>query len=985
MKRPPGVVLLLLFFQAVLSAALPTISNIAVTTDTNTAVVTYNVSPDSYCWVQYGVASGTYLWSSVSFQSGSPFVTGLCSVPINGLKDGTTYYFLPTARPDPDDETNGCMSASQACGTFEQVATTPAASVSHLPAPPNGVQQNLLTEPNTTGPDNYTNAYVVVPLTATGAGGECVSAANVSAPSGYSGSISRGDSLTAILGAPGKKLWYGTIFQVPQRTTCIVPRFSTRGLGYELPPLAVDPNASGGLITAANHRWIVFRTVQNNASDFPPFGGRTGPMFQSHMGGFQTPNYNSLDTAMDINGTIFDATGPGQVHHIWIENLMFSVNESNPRNYDVFFVWGRGSGGQPPPFPQYMVMRGNYFHGPARSTLTNGVPSIQGVMLATMQPNMQYAIVGNYTDNLYYTGASGIPQAYYFTDCGFTGECGSGGPALIDNNYTDGMAMTFYVEVNNHANPNPYDFTLTHNSLYWPYSLTYPWAVSIGSYGCRNQIEYKGMTRGLIAGNYINGQWACANTGNAVLTFNAVDLTIQSNYITNSASGFGLSGTGNSNGMAAYSSSGNRILVSNNLLYNLGRSLFQAGGGGLGADAIEMDSSPSNVTIANNTFGPIGNDNPVGPYPGYFYPWILFHGGGGQTAGLTVQNNIFPFGLGLTPYGGGIGVQNALASAGTLSHPATPVPSNLSSQVNFSSWLGTIAGYTEYHPSILVRSGRGNGGLGMQGATVVAGGSGYPNSGSLSFTGCVSPPAGTYTAVGGVIRYVTFTSFGSGCEPSVFTVSATGGGSGASLRPAYGLTPSYLWNGNVNYCTTYQGVEMNMSTCGAVSSTMPPGDTWVVGADSAARMAAAGLVNASASDYRCVPTAQTSCTAGASLDKLESDLGIVSQISLASEGATSTLTYVAPDSKACSVDISGDSGSTWTRTVDSGGAVQRSVPLTGLSTGASYQYRLMCYYDQTQPWFAFPSDSSNLATSGTFTAGTPGITAPVGLARSKGR
>jgi len=943
MKRNILIVLPLLFSRALASS--PTIGSVSVVTDTNTAVVAYTVSPDSYCWVRYGITPGTYLWSSVTFQSGSPFVTGLCSVPINGLADGTTYYFLPTARPDPDDETNGCMTVAQNCGTSELVATTPAASVSHLPAAPTAVQSNLTIEPDTTGPDNYANAYVVVPLAATGTEGECVSTAAVSAPAGYSGSISPGDSLTTIFGASaGAKLWYGTIFQVPQGTTCIVPRSSARGRGYEIPPMAVDPDAAGGLITASNHRWIVFRTVQVNASDFPPFGSRTNPSFASKMGGFQSPNYNTVDTAFDTNGTIFDATGPGQVHHFWIENLTFSVNASNLQNYDVFFLWGRGDGGQTPPFPQYIVMRDNYFHGPVRGTLTSGVPSIQGVLFATMQSNMQYAIVGNYADNLYYTAASGIPQAYYFSDCGFTGTCGHGGPVLFDNNYAEGSAMDIYVEVNNHSNPNPVDFTITHNYLYWPYSITYRYAVSIGSYGCRNQIEMKGMTRGLIAGNYINGQWACANSGNAILTFNNVDLTIKSNYITNSTSGFGLNGSGNSSGMASYSSSGNRILVSNNLLHNLGRTLFQAGGGGLGADAIEMDSSPSNVTIANNTFGPIGNDNPVGPYPGYFYPWILFNGGGGQLAGLNIQSNIFPFGLGLTSYGGGIGVQNALIYApGAQSHPATPIPSGSVSPVAFASWLGTVAGYTA-----------GTAGLGMQGASIISGGSGYASSGSLSFSNCSSAPAGTFTASGGVVG-ASFSSFGSGCTPSTFTVSASGS-TGASLRPAYGLTTSYTWGGNVNYCTSYQGSDMTSGICSSASSTMPSGDIWASGSSTTARLAAAGV----SSDYSITPTTANAGNVGANLNEIYATTGTTTNVSVTVAATFASINYYAPDSRACSADFSAD-GTTWTRATDSGGPPSRSLVLTGLIADAPYNYRLLCYFDQTSDLF-----SGGQITDGTF-------------------
>jgi len=954
MKRLPVVIVLGLLFQLVPCSATPTIANITVIPDTNAVVVSYSVSPDSYCWVQYGVATGTYLWSSVSFSSatGSP---GFCSVPINGLKDGTTYYFLPTARPDPDDETNICNVSS--CGAVEQSATTPAASVSHSPAPPGPVAENLLSEPDTTG-------YAIVTLADGGAAvnHECVASVNVTAPAGYSGAITAGQTLSAILAAAGTELWYGTVFQVPQGLTCIVKSINPpNGAGYQLPVLPIDPNASGGLVTALNHRWIVFRTSPGGPADFPPFGVRTGPSFFAHYGGFQAVQPPTLPGVYNAGEIFTTPCGGGMPHHFWIENLAFQVDATRNSHYSPFMYFANGAGGCGGPYPEYIVIRGNYFHGPVRSMLQSGLPSVQGAIAGTNL--QQLAIVGNYFDNLYY--ADGIPIGLYLTDCGNSGACSAGGPALIDNNYMMGMAMNIYVEVNNHAEPNAHDFTITHNYLYWPYSTTYPYAVSIGGYGCRDQIEFKGVTRSVITGNYINGQWACANTGNAILTFNAVDLTIQSNYITNSASGFGLSGTGNGNALGSYSSSGNRIAVSNNLLFNLGRTLYQAGGQGVGAPVIEMDSSPSNVSFTNNTVGPIGND--AQGYPGYYFPWILYNGGGGQLAGLTVRHNILPFGASNTNYGGGVAVQNALAATGTLSHPATPIPNNSVSPVNFAGWLGTIAGYTDAHPSPVV-SRRRNAGLGIQGATVIAGGSGYPNSGNVLFTGCTTRPVATYTATGGVIQYTTFTSFGSGCDPATSTVSATGGGSGATLRPAYGLTTDYTWSGNVIYCTS-QGTDMNQSTCNNFSGTMPLGDVWAVGATTALRMAAAGLVNSSLSDYRCVPTTQTTCAAGANVDQLESDLGIVSHISAVAAGTTATLSYLAPDSRACSVDISADNGTTWTRTADSGGPTQRSVPLQGLLPSTTYQYRLLCYYDQTQAWFAFPSDSSTLATSGIFTTG----------------
>ena len=927
----------------------PSISGIRVTSDTNAVVVTYTVSPDSYCWVQYGVASGTYLWSSVSFQSGGQFISGLCSVPINGLKDGTTYYFLPTARPDPDDETNICN--TPACGAVEQSATTPPASVSHLPAAPNPVQANLSCEPDSPACSSYptySNAYVTVPLAATGPAGECAASASVRAPAGYSWTITTGETLTQMIAA--NAMTFGTVFQVPQGVTCIVPPTDSRGHGYNLPNLAVDPLATGGLISAANHRWIIFRTAPGGPADFPPFGTRTGPSFFHHYGGFENVTANTSGVFW-IGGIIFTAKGgaANPVHHVWIENLEFQADATQNVNYDAFFSFALGEAGDIPPFPSYMVLRDNYFHFPDRSNIPSGVPSVQSGIIGTAAS--QIAIVGNYMDNMYFSNPVGIPQGIYLMDCGFKGACSPASNVLIDNNSFQGMAMDIYVEVNNHGNPNPADYTITHNFLYWPYTTTYPYAVAIGGYGCRNQIEEKGMTRELIAGNYINGQWACANTGDAILTFNAVDLTITNNYVTNSAAGIGVNGTGNGASMNIYSSSANRITVSNNLLYNLGRSLYQAGGGGFGAPAIEMESSPSNLTVVNNTFGPIGNDNPVGQNLGFFYPWILYNGGGGQLTGLTFRNNVLPFGIGQTSYGGGIGVQELLASAGNLSHPSTPAPNSEMYPVEFSNWLSTVAGYAD-----------GTRQLGLTATSTVAPGSGYTN-GNLSFTGCSSSPTGAYTTSGGAVQYSTITSFGA-CAPSSVTVSA--GLGGASLRPHFGLTTSYNWGGNVDVCTSYSGSDMSQANCSSSSSTMPSGDVWAPGANTAQRLAAAGV----RPDYSIVATMSNAGNVGANLNAILSATGTVTNVSVALSASSAAVSYTAPDDRSCSVDVSPD-GVTWTRTSDSGGIRQRSIPLTGLSAATPYNYRVLCYFEQLSPLFA-----GSQITDGTFTTLAAGTRDP---------
>ena len=84
---------------------------------------------------------------------------------------------------------------------------------------------------------------------------------------------------------------------------------------------------------------------------------------------------------------------------------------------------------------------------------------------------------------------------------------------------------------------------------------------------------------------------------------------------------------------------------------------------------------------------------------------------------------------------------------------------------------------------------------------------------------------------------------------------------------------------------------------------MPLGDQWPKGATTAMRMAAAGLTNTAASDYTCTQPSQAPCSAGVNMAKLESDLGIVSHISLVPAANTATFTYLAPDSRVCSADV----------------------------------------------------------------------------------
>ena len=193
---------------------------------------------------------------------------------------------------------------------------------------------------------------------------------------------------------------------------------------------------------------------------------------------------------------------------------------------------------------------------------------------------------------------------------------------------------------------------------------------------------------------------------------------------------------------------------------------------------------------------------------------------------------------------------------------------------------------------------------------------------------------------------------------------------------ASGTVPNATWGQNIVICSNKAtGAEpwpdQSQSDCTANASSMPGGDAYPAGGTMAARQSAAGLLNAANNDYTCTPTAANPCAAGVDFPGLESALGVASHI-VARAGATAAqFDYVAPDARACSIDVSPD-GVNWTRVSDAGGSRQRSVVVSGLSSGATYHYRLLCYSDQTSSYFSFPGEHTSMATSGTI------ATAPAG-------
>ena len=570
--------------------------------------------------------------------------------------------------------------------------------------------------------------------------------------------------------------------------------------------------------------------------------------------------------------------------------------------------------------------------------------------------------------------------------------------------------MALIVESNNWESPTVvHDFTVSRNASIWfsgsgsPHAGdTKAWAIAQklnNAYACRDHLEFKGGQRMTIYGNWLSGAWNCADGGFAsqvLSTGPSSDFLYRSNLITNVVSPF--TSANQANALQASNSmygAGDKIAYINNLVYNLGLGTRYAGGPAANSPLWSSGTGFTNVTWKQNTIvGPAVGGDATFQYAGN--PLVFQSSGGdaGNLVNFDVENNIFPYGQGGGVNASGVYVQHGLGGNGAASHPKTPYSYDAGNfgnthTFNFTTILRSYAGIA-----------KNTAGLGMQGVSIISGGTGYPASGALTFTNCSSSPVGTFAASGGVIISSILSDFGAGCNPATMTVAAStsGGGSGASLRPHYGLTPQYTWHGNVitptNVAHDYGAiVELADSDLTAYTATAPAGDVWLNAAPYLAGCAntqqtgcinahilATGMGNYLNNDFRCTPTLQHSCHAGANLALLASDLGIVSGVSQQVGVTSASLQYLSPDAAACSADISSDSGAHWTRSTDAGGARNRSIYFSGLTASTSYQYRLLCVFDQsegaTEGWFSFPSDPSNLATDGTFTTLAAGTRSP---------
>src|SRR5208283_1859227 len=201
--------------------------------------------------------------------------------------------------------------------------------------------------------------------------------------------------------------------------------------GYQLPNLAPDPCASG--ISDPNHRWIILRTHQVNASDFPPFGFRTSPVWTAIATlQAQTP----ANVPVGASGQIFTAslisTPTNPTHHFWLSNLEFSVNASSSNGpWGTYFLTSDTEGNSnDSQFPaSYIVLDRIYFNAPPSPAFSDNA------IAGGVGPSV--FLTGNYLVGFQKSGS--IAQGIYIEDC-------STGPLSILNNEVDAAGQGIYFE-----------------------------------------------------------------------------------------------------------------------------------------------------------------------------------------------------------------------------------------------------------------------------------------------------------------------------------------------------------------------------------------------------------------------------------------------------------------------------------------------------------------------------------------------------------
>jgi hypothetical protein len=959
---------------------MPAIRNITVNAVSHASVnIQFTNNQPSWVQLKYGLSSGNYIYTSASYQSSvNPADNNNvdASLSLGGLAPGTTYYLLPTARPDEDDATNIC--ATPACGAVEQVFTTQPLPAVH-PVPPAPPVAWVPTEPDT-------SSYTVIPMQVSSSTGECVAAANVAQQPQWNGAVLAGDNITTILG----KIFFGTVIEFPQGATCKV--FQTESYfhsGYVLPALAIDPNAAGD-IDSPNHRWIVFRTQAVNPADFPPFGVRTGPQWAPKLAKLVAQNPGVLTDGsppglglQGFNGQLFDCYRQ-QCHHFWFENMewthladatVYPPGLADPPAFDDYIRLIPSLSGSPTPAttPNYNVIDRIYAHGqpwPSRELVVFAPGGDHWAIISSWgQANMWWQGVTPQVNPVMTGAVLNIPRGFYQQNA-------------FDNNpigMTAAATATFTV-------PNSYN------------GVFYAW------------IDQTGLTIDYQTGTGVSmvctGCTAKAEASPARLSVPSTSMYFFSGHFSNGAAILDDSVLYNVTPsllpsfkpMGIYDYPGQFAFVDNNFISAIGQTVYN-----------DSYGAQTDETWTHNYFYfPRSKMQQSGQWDGYGYSFrnvfetkqaLRWNLEGNIFDGAAAYQNpgtaVIVAGAYIAPYSTGtqdIGIVNNIfkhiasgfecTGGGSAGPPDSPTAARI--EVSNNLWLdlnrglynnggfGFFSGPFSSYPGcedLNIQNNTVGLTLGAAPALFLMGGVSVMGEG-LSITNnemhlSESYYSVMYTVCGQVVAShpanpATLCTDGPTGTTYTQMLNTSYMHQGSTITPSWNFTNNVLIGAETNYglpaWTDISQAELNQ-----IAANFPPGNIFPTGATMAAREAA---VNWDPVTYQIVPSVWNPGNIGADVDAITSATGTVTNIVVTPAASSVQFAYTAPDTRACYADVSPD-GVSWTRGQDSGGATARTLTITGLNAGVNYQYRLMCYSDQSATYEYLP----NQITSGSFLIG----------------
>jgi len=929
--------------------------------------------------IEYGTTSGApyaYRTKTVSTGAADPAYsrTGMqIRMGLGGLAPGTTYYARARAHPNAANLTDVGYSAEFTFTTSAEPAVYPA-----FPTLPT----------EWAVPSIDTSGYIVVTLKRCSSGFPC---ANGAVPAA---GVANEDTLQTIIDA----VPYGTVIQAPLGLDVNVESVPGDGnRGYILTAKAVQAGKSG--VDDPTHQYIVLETVGCNAgSNFPPQGSRIDETYigklavfratalaSSHAQHFESKNITSHHYAIRCLNLEYPTRAAADV--INPDSYLQAINvgkDNSPGISNRYFIFDRiyipgtvgtrrvvggiycgaeycavlGSHIQTSIWWIYDIPSGTPTAGgtgnktltvPGSSAATFRQKSTDALQGCTSGATVVVAPAGATAGNFVFTlGASGC-KFYYDTrsiTLSSCTNCTGVGAASDPNSVIPNNEFGYFVGTS--ATTGALTITDIRNteSAYGPPLTSI--AVESGAYNAGPMVVENSYIEAPGIGFYLDaGYGGPAYDTSGVIRRSWFNLRPRYQYNNASSDGYkyhnrqhlewkrgnGWTVTGNRfSGQFAYQNEGPSIFIS-------GRGIYTP----------QMGNTAANFLIRSNTISnaPAGWDctnnanqylDPVPPHNilfenNLFYAINAFEH---SARGVGVLNNSY-----YTAY---VACQDVIYRNNThgLSLGIAPVISLLGGNDVRSGKLSMTDNIFYYS--------QGDTGCSRYGTVID----------DTNYTGTAYP---RIPAISGASTALAFDS-----EFAKLT--------GGTVSSNNAITNNLMIGGKCSVnSTTISDLDQTATT--AMEADWKAGNLWTAGNTLALRETAAGFTSASTYDYSLLPTSQYARASankfnpiGADLTALAYEQGQVQNISVAAGYQSVTARYLAPDRRACSLDVSSDSGTTWTRATDAGGAQQRTVSVTGLSASTAYAWRLLCYYAQTNDGRQWDNWPTSQVTAGSVTTGS---------------